>query len=115
MARVDCTKTTATGSYASAAVTIVETAADITNFNSFKPSGKDLLIARNTGGSPYTITINSVNDQYGRKGDITTQSIPAGALLVFGPMATPGWQQADMTIWFQASNIAVVFSVITLP
>jgi hypothetical protein len=91
------------------------TAADTTNFNYFAASGNDLLIAYNSGASPYTVTITSMPDQYGRSGDIATYSVAAGVVSVFGPFKRDGWVQADGNIYLQASNVAVKFGVITLP
>jgi len=57
MARTALTKNTGIVTNPSAGVLLVWTAADITNFNSFAMSGKDIVLAWNTGASPYTITI----------------------------------------------------------
>src|SRR5689334_15173988 len=118
MARTALTKTTPLGSLptlplAADSADLTMTAAATSNLNSFVASGKDLIIAHNTGGSSYTVTITSVALN-GRTGDITTYSIGAGEYAVLGPLLTPGWRQTDGSVYLQASNAAVKFGVIDL-
>lgn len=95
---------------------LVWTAADTTNFNAFAMSGNDLLLAWNSGASPYTVTITSAPDpNYGRTKDITTEAIAAGTIRCYGVPQTAGWQQTDGNLYVQASNAAVLFAVISLP
>ncbi len=57
------------------------------------PSGRVLLLFRNSGASARTITIASNYDAHGRKADITAVSIAAGA--IYGRFLEPhGWEQA---------------------
>lgn len=115
MARQQLTKTTAPGAYSGASTAVTMTAADTTNFEQFTCTGRELLIIHNTGGSAYTWTATSVDDRFGRSENITTESIAAGAIRVWGPVAIEGWQQTDGNVFIQASNTAVKFGVITLP
>lgn len=115
MARQTLTKATAPGAYATAGAAITMTAADTVNKEQFVSTGKELVIAQNTGGSPYTVTINSVADEYGRTGDVTAYSVAAGAIAVFGPFPVHGWRQSDDKIYLEANNTAVKFGVIALP
>lgn len=115
MARTNLTKTNAPGAYAGAGVAVVMTAADVANMNQFTAQGNDLVIAYNSGASPYTVTITSSPDPYGRTRDITAESIAAGAIRIFGPLKTTGWIQPDGKIYLNASNAAVQFGIIALP
>lgn len=118
MARTTLTKTTPVGSYgtySAAAAKMTMTAADVANKNQFVATGHDLVVAYNSGGSPYTVTITSAPDEFGRSGDITTYSVPAGETHIFGPFKLPGWQQTDGKIYLEASNASILFGVITLP
>ena len=99
-------------------------AADATNFQyTVLANTKTLLLAMNPGGSAYTITVTSVVDGQNRSGDITAYSIPAvvsttPTVVMVGPFlgaAPVGWTQAGGQLWFQASNAAVLFAVLTLP
>jgi hypothetical protein len=92
---------------------MVMTAADVANLNQFVAAGKDVVVAFNSGGSAYTVTITSA-PLNGRTGDITTYSIGAGEFAVFGPFATLGWKQTDGYVYLQASNAAVKFGVLDL-
>lgn len=114
MARTALTKTIPPGGYAGAGETLTETAADTSNKNEFTCTGNDLIIAHNTGGSAYTVTINSVDDKYNRSEDITAESIAAGAIHIFGPFPYHGWQQSDGVIHLEASNAAVKFAIVQL-
>ena len=115
MARTPLTKQVPTGPYGAAGLNMTMTAADVGNSNSCIANGGELIIANNTGASPYTVTITSYADQYGRVKDITTESLAAGEIHVFGPFALAGWRQTDGYLYFQASNASVKFSVIQLP
>lgn len=82
--------------------------------NQFVASGKDLVIAEETAGVAQTITFSSVNDPFGRTGDITAYSIGANELAVFGPFEVVGWRQTDNNIYFEANsaNVKVVIAAI---
>ena len=92
---------------------VTMTAIDVGNGNNVTCSGNDLLVFQNSGGSPYTITINSVADPQGRTGDVTTLSMAAGEIRIFNPVAR-GWQQADGTLWFTASNALVKVGIVRM-
>lgn len=121
MARTAITPVTPLGSYdpyAADAANVVPAAmsgSSGTDGNEFVASGKDLVLVENTGGSPYTITFSSVDDPYGRTGDITTYSIGAGEFAVFGAFNVVGWRQTDNNIYFEATNLAVEVVVVALP
>lgn len=115
MARTLLTKTTAPGGYAAAGGAVTMAAADVGNLNAFVASGTDLVIAQNSGASPYAVTITSAPDPWGRTKDIATESIAAGEIRIFGPFPQAGWMQTDGRVYLQASNAAVKFGVIELP
>lgn len=114
MPRTDLTKTTAPGSMQYTGTVITMAAADVANMNQFTASGKDLIVAHNTGASPYTVTVTSAVDPYGRTKDISAISLAAGEYRVFGPMELTGWVQTDGKIYLQASNASVKFGIIAL-
>ena len=115
MARQTLTKSNSPGPNPTAGVVVTMTAADTTNKEQFALTGREVLIIHNTGASSYTYTITSVADPYGRLGDITTQSIAAGAIHTVGPFGLAGWQQTGGYLYLEASNTAVKFGVIALP
>jgi len=91
------------------------TAADATNKEDVVCTGAEIVIAHNTGGSAYTVTVTSVADSRGRTGNVSTYSLAADDYAVFGPFDTEGWIQADGKLYFEASNAAVKFGVVKLP
>lgn len=113
MARTTLTKTTPVGTrtdkYTAGAVDLTMTVADTSNKNQFAASGKDLVIAHNTGGAPYTITVNHTGTD-----DIVAYSLGAGEYAVFGPFNLDGWAQTDVKIYLEASNALVKFGVVDL-
>lgn len=118
MPRVTITKQIPLGPYptlpvATNALDITQLAADVTNKEQFVPSGDDLVIAHNTGGSANTITLTSAADALNRTGDISTYSVGAGELAMFR-YKKPGWMQSDGRVYLEASNAAVKWSVIQL-
>ncbi len=104
----------ATNAYTAGAADLTMTAADVANKNEVVASGNDLVIAHNTGGVAYTVTITSVADPYGRTGDIATYSLDAGDYVVFGPLKNEGWMQSNGKLYFEASNAGVKFGIVKL-
>lgn len=92
-------------------------AAGSTDTDTFACTGRQILLAFNSGGSPYTITITSVDDSFGRSEDITAYSLAAGDYAVFGVGLTnqAGWKQTNGTIIVDVENAAVKWAVLTLP
>ena len=116
MARQVLTKTTLTRTgWPTDGVTATFTAADVANKEQFALTGKEIVVARNSGASARTVTINSVAIN-GRTGDITADSIAAGATHVYGPFNPDGgWAQTDGTLHLEADNAEVLFAVFVLP
>lgn len=118
MARTNLTPKAAVGAYGdypADSADLAMTAADVANMNQFSASGKDLIVAHNTGASAYSVTITSAPDPYGRSKDIATYSLAAGEYAVFGPFQLAGWVQSDGKIYLQASNASVKFGIVALP
>ncbi len=108
------TKTTAPGPYAASGLAVTMTAADVTNGNRFVASGKDLVIARNSGAVVRHVTITSQRDETNRLGTIANEELAAGAIHIYGPLPRDGWESGGY-ILCSADNAEVFFGVITLP
>lgn len=93
----------------------VFTACDAVNFDSFVFSGPTLLLVTSTGS--YTFTLESVVDEKGRTGDITTYAIANGIFsrFYFGMPNQAGWRQSTGVVNIKGSNAGVKFAVIRLP
>lgn len=115
MPRVTLTRTNSPGPNPAAGVAVTMTAADTVNKEQFALTGREILIVHNTGASSRTYTITSVADPFGRLGDITAQTIAAGAIHTIGPFSLAGWQQTGGYLYLEASNAEVKFGVIALP
>lgn len=82
----------------------------------FVITGKEILLVWNPDASAHNVTINSVEDNEKRKGDITSYSIGADETMMFGPVQTEGWKQpADGKLYFAADNALVKFAVLQIP
>lgn len=94
---------------------VTYTAADVANGNqaAFGNAGKVLLLAENTGGVGYTITVTSAVDGFNRTGDITNYALGAGETAMF-PLERAGWMQADKNLYFSANNAAVKFALVPI-
>lgn len=115
MARTVLTTTSVPSPYAGAGVAITMTAADTSNQNSFPLTGREIVIAHNTGATPRTVTITSVDDRYGRSEHIAAESIAAGAIRVYGSgLALEGWQQTDGSLYLEANHAEVKFGILRL-
>ena len=77
-------------------------------------TGKELILAKN-GATPRTITITSVNDEFGRQEHIAAYAIGANEFAMFGPFKQPGWRQTDGKLYFEGDNVNIEFAVIRLP
>jgi hypothetical protein len=102
------------GTYSADGADFTWTAADVANGNQVAATNNDLVLAYNSGATPYTVTISSVADPFNRTGDITTYSLAAGEYGVFGPFPNLGWKQSDGYLYLAASNASVRFAVIAL-
>ena len=111
MPRVAPARTKANGPWPTSGVVTTFTAANVTDKQETPCTGRELIVARNSGASSRTITIEGV-PIYGRDGDITAESIAAGAVKVFGPFNRKGFRQTDGMIYFEANNAEVLFAVI---
>lgn len=114
MARTSLTPVTAVGGYAGVGLLCVFVDADVGNGNRVYSTGKELVLARNTGASPVTVTITSATDPFNRSGDIA-EAIAAGAVKAFGPFPQTGWRQADGYLYLSAPSIDIEFVVVVLP
>jgi hypothetical protein len=115
MPRVTLTRSNSPGPNPTAGVAVTMTAADTVNKEQFALTGREILIIHNTGASSRTYTITSVADPFGRLGDITAQTIAAGAIHTVGPFGLAGWQQTGGYLYIEANNAEVKFGVIALP
>lgn len=119
MTRATLTKKTPLGTlgtrYGTAnAADLTMTAANSSDKEQFVASGKDIVIAHNTGAGARTVTITSSVDSDGRTGDIATYSLGAGEYGVFGPFDLDGWVQTDGKVYLQAEHSEVLFGVVDL-
>lgn len=117
MPRTTLNKTTPVGGFptlqpAADSLDVVFTAADISNLNQFRLETGDIVLAWNSGASPYTVTLTSVVDEKNRTGDVTAYSLAAADVMVFGPLQQKGWRQTDGFMYLQASNALVKFAIL---
>lgn len=114
MARTSLTPVTAPGGYAGAGAACGFVDADIANGNRVYSTGKELVLARNTGAAPVNVTITSASDPFNRSGDIV-EAVAAGVTKVFGPFPQTGWRQADSYLYLSAPSTDIEFVVVVLP
>ena len=112
--RTSLTKTpalgTKTNAYTANAADLTMAAADSSNKNLFAASGKDLVVAHNTGVGTATVTIDNTGDD-----DITAYSLGAGEYAIFGPFGTENnWVQTTWKVHLEASSADVKFGVVDL-
>lgn len=90
---------------------------DNTNGNSWVGNGRDLMVIQNPTAGAITVTLTSVADQLGRKGDITAYSIPANTgFMFFWFGSLIGWaQDAQGTIYLDASATGLKIKVLRIP
>ncbi|HXT31374.1 MAG TPA: hypothetical protein VN716_18880 [Vicinamibacterales bacterium] len=81
----------------------VAVAADATNREQVKLTGKETVHIYNSGATPRAIVFTSVADAQGRTGDLT-DTIAAGATGVYGTFPVAGFQQADGNLYFECAH-----------
>jgi hypothetical protein len=91
------------------------TAADVGNSNSVPLTGAEIVIAQNTDAAIHNVTISSVGDAKGRKGDITTDPVAANSSKVYCRHSVDGWRQTDGNLYLSADNALIKFCVLQLP
>ena len=116
MARVTLTPVAVGGKWPTAPTALAMTAADAPNKEQVAITGREIIIARNTGVGARTITVTSVaNPADNRTQHITAYSIGAGLQVMFGPLAPEGWRQTDGKLYIEAEHAEVLWSVIQIP
>lgn len=114
MATTNLTKTTSPGFWSQTGTALTMAAADTSNNNHIVAAGDCILVAHNTGGQAYTVTITSVADPVtGRTGNVSAQSLAAGEIRIFR-LTNNGWANSSGQIVVSANNAAIKFGVIQL-
>lgn len=93
------------------------TAADTTNKERIAHTGKEIILARNSGAGARTVTVDGVA-LLGRTGSITAYSIGAGETIIIGPLPVDGWRQTSGGdagyLTFEGEHAEVLFSTLKL-
>jgi hypothetical protein len=93
--------------YSTTGTELTMTAADVANGNHIVAAFNIILVAHNTGGSAYTVTITSAADaNTGRTGDVSAQSLAADEIRYFW-LTPDGWNDANGQYLVSANNAAV--------
>ena len=96
------------------ALNFVFTTADSVNFDQFNLTGRELILIRNSTGGALTVTFESVADEFGRTGDITTYSVGAGLFACLWVGKIPGWNNAGQ-FFMRSSASTMDYAVIKIP
>jgi hypothetical protein len=117
MARTTHTVYQCLGSYPLVAADAFEkagVAADASNFEEVAFTGREIVIAFNSGATGRLVTIESVADERNRTGDLT-ETVGAGNFAIFGPLEVRGFKQSNGMLNFRAAHAEVKFIVLRLP
>lgn len=93
------------------AADIVFDAADDVNGNEFQSTGNEIVLVSNPTGGALSVTFTAAPDSIGRAGSISSYSIAAGEIAVFGPFATTQWRQADGMVYIDTSATGLEIAV----
>lgn len=115
MARVVHTPQSLTGPAMTAGKRINFVAADTVNKEQVAFTGREILIAWNSGGTTRTVTIDGKTDPYGGIRHLTAKNVAAGNFKIFGPFDAPAWMQTGRILTFEASHADIRFAVLRLP
>lgn len=114
MATTVIVKTTLPGPYDTDGVTPTWQAGDNVNGNHFLSTGKEILLVRNDDAGPQTVTVTSAPDPQGRTGDISADSVAAGAYAAYQKFPVSGWRNAAGEIVVTVSDAAVFLAVLQI-
>lgn len=90
-------------------------AMDATNGNSFRCTGRELVLVWNQGANPETITVNSnPASRTARNGPITTAEIGVGAIEAFQIFPRDGWESGGLVTMAVTSDHLLV-AVVRFP
>lgn len=90
-------------------------AMDATNGNSFRSTGRELVLIWNGGADPETITINSnPASRTARNGPITTAAIAGGTIEAFQIFPRDGWEKGGLITMAVTSDHLLV-AVVRFP
>ena len=73
--------------------------------------GQELLLCRNTDSVAHVVTIEGVEDPFGRTITVS-YTMPARSFAAFGPFEPVGWRQLDGSLYFNADDTSVQFAVL---
>lgn len=73
--------------------------------------GQELLLCRNTDSVPHTVTIEGVEDPFGRTITVA-YNLPQRTFAAFGPFESVGWRQPNGKLNFNADDSSVQFAVL---
>ena len=108
------TKTVAPGLWSTIGAEVTMAAGDVGSGNDFAQDRDCLLVAWNSGASPYYVTITSQADsRYGRTGDVTQQDLAADEIRVFR-LTGDGWADSNGKINVAVENAAIKLGVLVL-
>lgn len=99
-------------------LTVVPTAMDVANGNSFVATGKEVLVFMNTDTATHTVTITSTADPYGRFDTaLTAYTVPVAVGGTSGIAAvemsqTNGWIQSGSTVNMTTNSALVKVMVL---
>lgn len=106
------TKTVAPGRWSTTGTAVTMTAGSVVADD--WPADRDqLIIAYNSGASPYYVTITSQADKYGRTGHVTQQSLAAGEIRIFR-LTNDGWADSSGNVNVVVENASVKWGIVVL-
>lgn len=73
--------------------------------------GQELLLCRNTDSVPHVVTIEGVEDPFGRTITVA-YTLPQRSFAAFGPFEPVGWRQLDGKLYFNADDSSVQFAIL---
>jgi len=94
-------------------LTLVWTAGDAANGNTFPFTGNEILLAWNTDSSAHSFSLQSVPDQLGRSDtSLQAYSVPATSIAAIQLNQLPGWNQNGQFVINAVSSALVKFAIL---
>jgi len=114
MAQTEISAQGAPGFWSTTGLALTFTAADVANGNKTAGTNDLVIVAKNTGASPHTVTITSVAlDDYSRTGDVAAQSLAASEIRIFR-LTKNGWADSNGDFLYAADHAEIEFAAVDL-
>lgn len=113
----DLTVTSSSGPVTDSLDSLIWTAYNGSGTDKFTFTGHEILLVRNNSGTDQTVTVNSTEDDLGRKEDISSETVSGdtkGTVKFIELTDRQGWIDSNGEVTVSASSTDIEFAILKL-